>query len=149
MLFSHVTQNGVKLYNFDISELQNHTIGVDNKVYNNIVDNIKNAVVDSSFSYPLNPSRNGTDVVLWDNGLVGNYWSDYDGQGTHVIGENNVEYHPLTQQVEICATASAPLPIAFLAIIVVVVGVGAGLLVYFKKRSRDKSSQSGKRLLVC
>jgi hypothetical protein len=65
MLFSHVTQNGVKLYNFDISELQNHTIGEDTKVYNNIVDSIKNAVVDSSFSYPLNPSRNGTDVVLW------------------------------------------------------------------------------------
>jgi hypothetical protein len=141
MLFSHVTQNGVKLYDFDISELQNHTIGVDTKVYNNnIVDSIKNAVVDSSFSYPLNPSRNGTDVVLWDNGLVGNYLSDYNGQGIHVIGENNVDYHPLTRQVEICATASAPLPIAFLAIIVVV-GVGAGLLVYFKKRSRDKSSQ--------
>ena len=38
------------------------------------------------------------DIVFWDNGLVGNYWSDYKGQGTYVIAENNVDNYPLMER---------------------------------------------------
>ena len=33
----------------------------------------------------------------WDNGEIGNYWSDYNGQGTYYIDENNIDHYPLTQ----------------------------------------------------
>jgi len=107
-------------------------VGVGNKVYyNNVFDNEENVVIEAGL----------TDVVLWDNGLVGNYWSDYDGQGTYVIDEDNVDYHPLTQQVDISTAAPEPqsetllLTIAVIAAVSVLV-IGVGLLVYFKKRKR-------------
>ena len=33
----------------------------------------------------------------WDNGEIGNYWSDYNGQGYYLIDENNIDHYPLTQ----------------------------------------------------
>lgn len=33
----------------------------------------------------------------WDNGEIGNYWSDYNGQGYYYIDENNIDHYPLTQ----------------------------------------------------
>jgi nitrous oxidase accessory protein NosD len=70
--------------------------GVGNKVYyNNVFDNYDNVVVEPG----------PTDEVSWDNGVVGNYWSDYSGQGEYVIDENNVDHHPLTQKVDISIAA--------------------------------------------
>lgn len=31
---------------------------------------------------------------MWDNGVIGNYWRDYDGSGTHYINSNNIDHHP-------------------------------------------------------
>jgi hypothetical protein len=74
--------------------------GLGNKIYyNNIVDNTQNALV----------QQNVTDVVLWDNGYVGNYWSDYQskypnatgvgalgiGDTPYVIDDNNKDRYPL------------------------------------------------------
>jgi len=61
--------------------------------YNNIVGNEKNAHVDS------------TNFVSWDNGVVGNYWSDYNGNGSYVIDENNIDHYPLTQKVDVNSVA--------------------------------------------
>jgi len=52
---------------------------------------------------------------FWDNGKEGNYWSDYNGQGSYVIDENNVDHHPLTSPVDITkltidTLSRAPLP---------------------------------------
>ena len=44
---------------------------------------------------------NGTGIVSWDNGAVGNFWNDYNGNGSYVIDENNVDHYPLPQQVNI------------------------------------------------
>ena len=77
---------------------------------------------------------NGTDVISWDNGLVGNYWSDYNGQGAYVIDENDVDRHPLTQQVDISTTAPELSTIIVTIAIIIVDFVGIGLLVYFMKR---------------
>ena len=39
----------------------------------------------------------------WDNGSLGNYWSDYNGSGKYFINENNIDHYPLSQQVDINA----------------------------------------------
>ncbi len=75
---------------------------------------------------------------FWDNGTIGNYWSDYHGQGTYVIDENNVDHHPLTQPVNISNTASTLfstiLPMATISIVVVVVAPVISLIVYRRHR---------------
>ncbi|MGA3111756.1 MAG: NosD domain-containing protein [Candidatus Bathyarchaeia archaeon] len=89
--------------------VENNSIGIaflqanGNTIYcNSFIDNKKQ--VDLSFNTNLTSSSN------WDNGTVGNYWSDYNGQGTYVINENNVDHHPLTQQVNISPTFSPTIP---------------------------------------
>jgi len=37
---------------------------------------------------------------FWDNGKEGNYWSDYNGQGSYVIDKSNADNHPLTTPVD-------------------------------------------------
>ncbi|MBE3116571.1 hypothetical protein IMZ68_05135 [Candidatus Bathyarchaeota archaeon] len=54
---------------------------------------------------------NGTDIVFWDNGKVGNYWGNYNGQGAYVIDENNVDHFPLIPQVDISTQAPTPTPL--------------------------------------
>jgi hypothetical protein len=107
----------------------------------------------------------GTDVVSWDNGAMGNYWSDYsgvdqnnDGIGDtpYVIDENNKDSYPLmtaheslpsptpTPTIIVTPTPSpepTPKPEPFPATLFFVASVGIvlaviGLFVYFKKRKR-------------
>ena len=40
-------------------------------------------------------------VARWDNGSMGNYWSDYNGQGIYVIDQKNIDNHPLSTPVDI------------------------------------------------
>ena len=102
---------GIDLFNSAITNnSENIGIGLDNKVYRNNLSNYKNAFIQTSFAYG-NISTityaigNGTDLVSWDNGSVGNYWSDYNGNGKYVIDQNNVDYHPLSQQLDISVKA--------------------------------------------
>jgi hypothetical protein len=125
--------------------LSNHagTLGTGNRVYNNnFMSNEENAIVEHAYlnlsslddSY-YEVSGNGTDAVSWDNGWAGNYWSDYNGQGAYVIDENNVDHHPLTQQVDVSTTAPTELAtLLAIATIVVAVAMCAALVFYFKKR---------------
>ena len=101
---------GVDLLNFALINSSSPYIGTDNKVYGNNLENSKNALVETAFSY--GNIGNGTDVVSWDNGAVGNYWSDYNGNGTYAIDQNNIDYHPLSQQVDVAVKAHTltPLP---------------------------------------
>jgi hypothetical protein len=46
----------------------------------------------------------------WDNGSIGNYWSNYGGNDQYIIDGANVDHHPLTQQVTIVLTEPAPTP---------------------------------------
>ncbi len=71
---------------------------------------------------------------FWDNGTIGNYWSDYHGQGTYVIDQNNVDYHPLTHP----TLFSTILPIAIIAIVAVVI-VAAVVFLMFQKRLKTKT----------
>jgi parallel beta-helix repeat protein len=102
---------GVDLFNFAISNnSENIGIGSDDQVYGNNLENAKNAFIQTTFAYG-NISNiyyaigNGTDVVSWDNGIIGNYWSDYTGNGTYLIDQNNIDHHPLNQPVVISVKA--------------------------------------------
>ena len=125
--------------------------GFGNKIYyNNIANSVSSVKIDYSSQFTPNKSEgdtgNGTDIILWDNGAAGNYWSDYNGKGAYVIDKNNVDYHPLTKQVDISSTAPAPVPTPTLVpnqqnvvlmlpiAIVVIVLVVASLLLYQRHR---------------
>jgi len=40
-------------------------------------------------------------VNFWDDGKDGNYWSNYNGQGTYVVDQSNIDNHPLSSPVDI------------------------------------------------
>jgi len=80
----------------------------DNLFYSNsFVDNDQNVQITStpcSFCETINYTE------VWDNGTVGNYWSDYNGTDTdgdvigdtpYVIDENNQDNYPLMKPVDI------------------------------------------------
>jgi parallel beta-helix repeat protein len=89
--------------------------GFGNRIYyNNIANSLSSVKIDYSSQFTPNKSEgdtgNGTDIILWDNGAAGNYWSDYNGKGAYVIDENNVDHYPLTQQVDVNLIAPTPTP---------------------------------------
>ena len=43
---------------------------------------------------------------FWDNGSLGNYWSDYSGTGSYFINSNNVDHYPLKNPVNITSIAT-------------------------------------------
>jgi hypothetical protein len=127
------------------------TLGTGNRVYyNNFIDNNRSALVDNAYSYyppdlnGTNTLGNGTDIVSWDNGNVGNYWSDQNSHGSYVIDQNNVDHYPLNQQAVISSTAPIQtnavltLPIA---VIVVVLAVAVSLLLYRRHRKPNLLSK--------
>jgi parallel beta-helix repeat protein len=106
--------------------------GSGNLVYhNNFIDNAQNVNVEQQSGYNTTDAINVRGVVSWDNHGIGNYWSDYDGQGTYIIDENNIDHHPLVQPVDISGTP----PIIFITVVLsIVVVVFTSLIYYFKKR---------------
>ena len=123
--FNNIIGNnfGVKLANFVLTNnSEGIGIGVGSGVYQNNLDNNMNAVIEAAYPYGdinniVYAIGNGTDVVSWDNGKEGNYWSDYQSnypnatevEGMwgipYVIDENNVDHYPLTQKVNINSAA--------------------------------------------
>ncbi len=109
---NNITQNsvGVVLLNFpnggDVA-----VSGVGNKVFGNLfIDNSVQVLPNYVEFENIQMGSNGTDIVLWDNGTLGNYWSDYsgtdsDGDGIgdapYVFDENNQDNYPLTNPVDI------------------------------------------------
>ena len=77
--------------------------------HNNLFNNSENANVDYQYPNKVKGIINGTAIVSWDNGTVGNYWSDYNGNGSYVIDENNVDHYPLTQPVDISTVNPTPI----------------------------------------
>jgi nitrous oxidase accessory protein NosD len=101
---------GITLRNYELYNFSNG-FGVGNRLYNNNVINGQNVVLEKMYSdYVLDEGviGNGTDEVAWDNGTVGNYWSDYNCNGSYAIDKNNVDHYPLTQQVVVTTTTPTP-----------------------------------------
>jgi hypothetical protein len=140
--------NGVGIYLPNrILTKTNSMVGKGNEVcYNNFLNNNHSVFVDSAYFYPPNLKEtnvvgNGTDVVSWDNGLVGNYWNDYNGSGVYMIDANNVDHHPLTQPVDISSPAPTLFSALVIPIIIVVVVLTVAilsLLLYSRHRKTTK-----------
>ena len=125
---------GIRLNNFPV--VGDGYIGLGNVVYrNNLINNRQNVFVQNSYAYwsPTQGHANGTDIVSWDNGKDGNYWSDYKGQGTYVIDDSNVDHHPLNNQVDINNGVTYVLEIA-LATVAILVVVIISLLLFRRHR---------------
>jgi parallel beta-helix repeat protein len=101
---------------------------------NTLMNNSQGVWVQSSHnSFQNNAFLNNSEQVhlgrnsifnSWDNGEIGNYWSDYNGQGYYTIDENNIDHYPLTQ-------APNKLPVGFiLPIAVVLAAIVVSLLLY-------------------
>ncbi len=133
-----ISQNGLGIWicnafkNFVISNnvTENKQWGIhldgtqrDNVIYhNNFIDNKKTpqAYIPDHWIYPgLSQSDRGPEqrdlpqfvagaANVWDNGVEGNYWSDYQGRAPYGINENNVDNHPLLVPHEISADELMP-----------------------------------------
>jgi parallel beta-helix repeat protein len=139
---------GVELFNFILTNnSEGIGIGTDNRVYKNNLENSQNALIETACPYNITipiayAIGNGTDSVSWDNGTVGNYWGDYNGQGAYVIDKDNVDHYPLAQQVDIptaATTDTVGAPVLTIAAVVTVsaVIIGIVVLIYFKKRKQE------------
>jgi len=133
---NNITQNdvGVVLLNFPNSG-DVVVSGVGNKVFGNLfVDNSEQVTQDElDYNIPGTWSM-GTDIVLWDNGTMGNYWDDYAGldengdeigDTPYVIDENNQDNCPSMYPVDISVIPEFPkwiiLPLLATMILVILI----------------------------
>jgi len=75
--------------------------------------------------------------------MAGNYWSDYNGQGSYVIDQNNVDHHPFAHQVDIYVKAPtlkhSPTGISItipLLLFVVAIILGIVFLLLFRRHGK-------------
>ncbi|MCW4017601.1 MAG: right-handed parallel beta-helix repeat-containing protein [Candidatus Bathyarchaeota archaeon] len=107
---------GVELLNYFIIPNGSFTLGSGNLVYqNNLINNSEQVVIQKESGTNENNYLNGTNTVSWDNGTVGNYWSDYQtkypnatevdatgiGNTPYVIDANNIDHYPLMKVVAV------------------------------------------------
>jgi parallel beta-helix repeat protein len=109
---------GIKLLNF--LAVADATFGRGNTFYkNNILNNSEQALIENNLDIASWNSNftgiNGTDLVFWDNGEMGNYWSDYQtkypnatevgssgiGDTPYVINSDNKDRYPFMKAVVI------------------------------------------------
>ncbi len=103
---------GVSVQNYYFYSVETPSIGSGNLFFsNNLLDNQRQAVVETTATHQVPNELNGTDLVSWDNGTVGNYWGDYQTRypdatqnsatGTYntpyIIDANNKDNYPLIQ----------------------------------------------------
>jgi parallel beta-helix repeat protein len=136
-----------------------HNVIVDNNLTGNTYGihmwgSSNNTIYGNSFVNNAEQAKDlyGSSFNIWDDGSIGNFWSDYngtdaDGDGLgdspYVVGVNNMDRFPLMEPFIIPVekpepTPSEPFPAAPVAVAsaVTVAAAAAGLLVYFKKRKR-------------
>ena len=125
--------------------------GYDNRIFNNTIQNTDcalyfwagaagnsiygNNFINNSRQVQIGEVYNST-VAEWDNDEIGNYWSDYNGQGVYVINQDNIDLHPLTEPYHFTATSESNSP-TLLDIVVITSAVAIGivsLLLYRRHR---------------
>jgi len=84
---------------------------------------------------------------FWDNGVYGNFWSNYNGTDLlgdgigdipYIIDGNNQDHFPLMNPLSEGETFERPFPTVPIAIsVAVVAAVAAGLLLYNRKRRKE------------
>lgn len=112
--------------------------------YNNIEVNYYLSYGVNATRYPI--ALLGATVNRWDNGTVGNYWSDYNGQGVYQLDENNIDHYPLTQRVAIpsIVDTTSPSPtvpeLSLLVVLPLIVGMFS-IAVILRHRKTAKLNQ--------
>ncbi|MCW4000004.1 MAG: hypothetical protein NWE93_07180 [Candidatus Bathyarchaeota archaeon] len=126
--------------------------GNNNKIFNNTIQNtgcalyfwayaVSNSIYGNNF---INNSRQvqigevyNSTVAKWDNGEVGNFWSDFNGQGNYVIDQNNIDYYPLSEPYHMSTKSVSNLDTALLiAIITVAITAGIVSLLLFRRHRK-------------
>jgi nitrous oxidase accessory protein NosD len=114
-----ITQNGVGVVLLIFPNGGDVAVsGVGNTVFGNLfVDNSEQVSQDKT-DFILNSSWSmGTDIVLWDNGALGNYWDDYDGvdengdeigDTPYIIDENNQDNYPSANPLDVSKIPEFP-----------------------------------------
>lgn len=132
---NNITNNdiGVSLQNYALYNYSNSPynyseyVGFGNKFYNNeLVNNTQNAVIEHAISSDTingDPIGNGTDVVSWDSGKIGNYWGDYGGNGNYIIDKNNIDHYPLVQPNQTSINLIISIALAVVLAVVVILSV--------------------------
>jgi parallel beta-helix repeat protein len=132
---------------------------------NNIANNLYGVNLDSSSNNTIyyNSFNNNTNQVyssrstnIWDNGSVGNYWSDYltkypnatqvDNSSIwnipYVIDMNNTDYYPLTHPYGIAESSTFPILRLSIVVTVLAVIVLLAVIIYKKKGGKKKVRQN-------
>jgi nitrous oxidase accessory protein NosD len=116
---NNITQNGVGVVLLNFPNGGDVVVsGVGNTVFGNLfIDNSEQVSQDElDYNIPDTWSM-GTDIVLWDNGTIGNYWDDYAGldengdeigDTPYIIDENNQDNYPSMNPVDISAIPEFP-----------------------------------------
>jgi parallel beta-helix repeat protein len=149
---NNLTDNAIGIFLFQTSDniivgnsIKDNSDGIiiagsmNNNIYNNNFINNTKHVIDSGRVY--------TDVIYpsintWDDGVTGNYWSNYTGQDTngdnigdtpHFIYENNQDNYPLMTPLDITVIPEFP---SWAPLLVMLVAVLAVAVVYKRKIPR-------------
>jgi hypothetical protein len=101
-----------------------------------LVNNSQNVKVGGTISYWTGTGIGGSGFNVWNNGSVGNYWSDYSGNGSYVIDENNVDHYPLLQPVDISQSASVP-EFSWLTILPILLTIPIAIAMVRKRMQRN------------
>ena len=147
----HCTNNTVKENNLESNSqaivLTNLGGGATNNLFymNNFIDNYEIAVPpDYSINRVITPN-------FWDNGSVGNYWSDYDGSGKYFINKNNIDHYPISKQIDIDSITPTPTPTSLInnfvspltiAIIVAIIILIGSISLLLSRRYRKTAKPS-------
>jgi hypothetical protein len=125
-----IYQNTIENNSAGIKLASYYTEAVRNQFYqNNLINNTKNAEI-----IGIGMGGNGVSYAnSWDNGVEGNYWSDYTGIGNYTIAEQNVDNHPLTKPYQI----DQPNPNWYAVVGVIALFVALGALLYFRVRKAN------------
>lgn len=143
---------GIYIVNTELGVLSSY--GFKNQVFlNNFLNNIQSAFVEKTLSYLTDGNVvNGTTAVSWDNGTIGNYWSDYKtkypnateigmsgiGNMKFMIDENNIDNYPLIYEVDLRietpAQSGSVLTATYLVYIISGIIVTCIIIFLFKKK---------------
>jgi parallel beta-helix repeat protein len=127
---------------------ENNTVGIffshgasNNTIYeNNFINNKK----DMDDAHSVAPWLYEISVNCWDNGVEGNYWSDYNGtdnngdgigDSPHFVYENNQDNYPLIEPVDIEVIPEFP---SWIPLLIVLVGMVAIIFVYRNKLKKQR-----------
>jgi parallel beta-helix repeat protein len=115
--------HGINLKNIPLTDKSNLQNPGNNIFRNNFIDNDHNAFVEHQMPFKASWAKNGTAVVSWDKDGIGNYWSDYTGNGSFVIDETNIDHYPLIQQVDIRSEAPTPVGALFIPLTIGIITI--------------------------